>query len=206
MPFIRRRSFLASALPGLAMAQSTLPQRNPPRDLVSFSGDGIPFQPAQYAKLLQQILENGDSVTDRYLEGGAVEKLQDAFAKLLGKEAAIFLPTGTMANHFAVRLLAGDKRRVLVQQESHLYRDENDCAEMLSGLNLVPLAPDRSTFTLPEFSRAVADSSGPPYPMPIGALSIESPVRRRRGEVFDFEEMRKITAFAKEKEIGTHLD
>jgi threonine aldolase len=205
MPFIRRRSFLAGALPGLAMAQSTSP-RSTSRDLVSFSGDGVPLQPAQYAKLLQEILANGDSVTDRYLEGGAVEKLQSAFAKLLGKEAAIFLPTGTMANHFAVRLLAGDKRRVLVQQESHLYRDENDCAEMLSGLNLVPLAPGRSTFTLPEFSSAVADSSGPPYPMPIGAVSIESPVRRRRGEVFDFEEMKKITAFAKEKAIGTHLD
>jgi threonine aldolase len=206
MPFIRRRSFLASALPGLALAQSTLPLSNASREQVSFSGDGIPFQPAQYAKLLEEILANGDGVTDRYLEGGAVEKMQHVFAKLLNKEAAIFLPTGTMANHFAVRLLAGDKRRVLVQQESHLYRDENDCAEMLSGLNLVPLAAGHSNFTLADFSSAVADSSGPPYPMPMGAVSIESPVRRRRGEVFDFEEMKKITALAKEKAIGTHLD
>jgi hypothetical protein len=37
-------------------------------------------------KLLQEILANGDSVTDRYLEGGAVEKLQDVFAKLLNKD------------------------------------------------------------------------------------------------------------------------
>src|SRR5450432_2988038 len=206
MPSIRRRSFLASAVPGLAMAQSTISKTNPSRELISFSGDGIPFQPAQYAKLLQEILANSDGITDRYLEGGAVEKLQDTFAQLLGKEAAVFLPTGTMANHFAVRLLAGDRRRVLVQQESHLYRDENDCAEMLSGLNLTPLATGRSTFTLDEFSSAVADSAGPPYPMPIGAVSIESPVRRRRGEVFDFEEMKRITAFAKEKAIGTHLD
>lgn len=206
MPYIRRRSFLAGALPGLALAQSSsLPKGS--REVVSFSGDGIPFQPVQYAKLLQEILAGGgDGITDRYLEGGAVEKLQDRFAKLLNKEAAIFLPTGTMANHFAVRLLAGDKRRVLVQQESHLYKDENDCAEMLSGLNLVPLGAGRASFSLKEFSDAVADSAGPPYPMAIGAVSIESPVRRKRGEVFDFEEMKKITAFAKAKGIGTHLD
>jgi threonine aldolase len=206
MPFLTRRSLLASALPGLALAQSSASLPTQPRDPVSFSADGIGFSPVQYAMLLQKILTGGETLADRYLEGGAVEKLQDAFAQLLGKEAAVFLPTGTMANHFAVRLLAGDRRRVLVQQESHLYRDENDCAEMLSGLNLTPLATGRSTFTLDEFSSAVADSAGPPYPMPIGAVSIESPVRRRRGEVFDFEEMKKITAFAKRKSIGTHLD
>ena len=206
MPTFARRSFLASAIPALAMAQSTSPQRGPSRDLVSFSGDGVALQPAQYAKLLQEILDKGGNVTDRYLEGGAVEKLQDRFAKLLNKEAAVFLPTGTMANHFAVRLLSGSKRRVLVQQESHLYRDESDCAEMLSGLNLIPLASGRSTFTASEFENAVAESAGPPYPMPVGAVSIESPVRRKRGEVFDFAEMKAITAFAKANSIGTHLD
>ncbi len=176
------------------------------RELVSFAGDGVQLAPQQYAKLLSEILATGESPTDRYLEGGAVEKLEARFAKVLGKPAAVFLPTGTMANHLAVRLLAGDKRRVLVQNESHLYRDENDCAELFSGLNLVPLAPNRATFSYAEYAVAVADSAGPPYPMPIGALSIESPVRRRRGEVFDFGEMKKITSDAKAKGIGTHMD
>ena len=50
------------------------------------------------------------------MQGGAVEQLEQTFAKLLGKERAIFLPTGTLANHMAVRELAGDNRRVIVQQ------------------------------------------------------------------------------------------
>ena len=69
-------------------------------------------------------------------------------AALLGKEAAVWLPTGTLANHLAVRLLAGNRRRVLVQSESHLFNDCGDCAQTLSGLHLVPLASGRATFTL----------------------------------------------------------
>ena len=87
-----------------------------------------------------------------------------------------------------------------------MYCDEGDSAQLLSGLNLVPLAPGRATVRLEEVVQAVSRSAEPPYPAPVGAISIESPVRRRNGEVFDFEEMKKISAFAREKRIGLHLD
>ncbi len=106
----------------------------------------------------------------------------------------------------AVRLLAGERRHVLVQEESHLYRDEGDCAQALSGLNLVPLAPGRATIKASEIVEAVEKAGAPPYPVPVGAISIESPVRRMLGQAFDFEEMKKISAFAREKKIGLHLD
>ena len=76
--------------------------------------------------------------------GGVVEELEQRFAKLLGKETAIFMPTGTLANHIALRTLAGNRRRVLVQSESHIYNDTGDCVETLSGLNMMPLAPGRA--------------------------------------------------------------
>jgi threonine aldolase len=127
-------------------------------------------------------------------------------ATLLGKERALFLPTGTLANHLAVRVLAGDSRKALVQAESHLYRDEGDCAQLLSGLNLVALGPGRASLTADEVAKAVDEAAGPPYPAPVGAISIESPVRRTDGQVFDFEEMKKVCAYALGKHIGTHLD
>jgi threonine aldolase len=105
-----------------------------------------------------------------------------------------------------VRLLAGERRHVLVQEESHLYRDEGDCAQALSGLNLVPLAPGRATIKASEVIAAVERAGSPPYPVPVGAISIESPVRRTNGQAFDFEEMKKICSFAREKKIGLHLD
>ena len=51
-------------------------------------------------------------------------KPRGRFAALLGKDMAVYLPTGTLANHLALRRLARDGRPVLVQQESHVYNDE----------------------------------------------------------------------------------
>ncbi len=127
-------------------------------------------------------------------------------ASLLGKEVAVWLPTGTLANHLAVRMLAGSRRRVLVQAESHLHNDCGDCAETLRGLHLVGLAPGKATFTLEEAERAANDSMLGRVATPVGALQIESPVRRQHGERFDFSEMRKISAWARQRNIGLHLD
>jgi threonine aldolase len=116
------------------------------------------------------------------------------------------MPSGTLANHLALRLLARHGRRVLVQRESHLFNDEGDCAQQLSGLNLMPLAPGRASFTLEE---VMAEIEGPPearVAVPVGAISIETPVRRMAGEAFDFGEMRRICAAARDHGIGLHLD
>src|SRR5204862_6408624 len=125
------------------------------------------------------------TAADDYSRGGVVAELEARMATLLDKESAIFLPTGTLANHLAVRLLAQHGRRVLVQQESHLWNDEGDCATQLSGLTLVPLAPGRASFTLAEVDAAVAGAPEMRVAVPGGAISIETPVRRPAGAAFD---------------------
>jgi threonine aldolase len=176
------------------------------RQMVQFRSDGLGLSPAEYARLLADIAETRGIAADEYSRTGIVAELETRMAALLGKEAAVFLPTGTLANHLALRLLARTGRRVLVQQESHLYCDEGDCAQQLSGLTLVPLAPGRAAFSLAE---AVAAANGPPearVAIPVGAISIETPVRRMAGEAFDFAELQRICAFARERGIGLHLD
>lgn len=202
-----RRTFLKAAASSIALQQAALPQAPGAADQrrVLLTGDGVGLSTAEYAQLLTK-LTTDDPKADVYLKGGAVEELEGRFAKLLGKERGLFFPTGTLANHVAVRLLAGERRHVLVQEESHLYRDEGDCAQALSGLNLVPLAAGRATIKATEIVEAVERAAAPPYPVPVGAISIESPVRRTRGQAFDFEELKKISAFAREKKIGLHLD
>jgi threonine aldolase len=175
-------------------------------DLVVAYGDGIPHTPEQYSQLLAKLTAGGTITSDSYSRGGVVEQLESRMAEALGKETAVWLPTGTLANHLAVRLLAGAKRRVLVQADSHLYNDCGDCAQTLSGLNLVGLAPGKATFTLDEVRNAVEDSMQGRVATPVGAIQIESPVRRHDGARFDFDEMRKISAWARGKGIGIHLD
>jgi threonine aldolase len=174
--------------------------------IVQLRTDGLALSPAEYGRLLARLAAEGAAAVDEYSQGGVVAELERRMAALLGKERAVFLPTGTLANHLALRLLAKNGRRVLVQRESHLYNDEGDCAQQLSGLVLVPLAADRASFTLAE---AAAEIAGPPearVAIPVGAVSIETPVRRMAGEAFDFAEMRRITAYSRERGIGLHLD
>jgi threonine aldolase len=95
----------AAALTG-ALTSTATGNDQPPPSPVDFTGDGIPLRPAEYAALLARLAAEGRAGEDDYSRGGAVQTLEDQFARLLGKEAAIFMPTGTLANHLAVRALS----------------------------------------------------------------------------------------------------
>ena len=173
---------------------------------VHFRSDGRALSPAEYAALLTRLAENGGIAADEFSRDGAVAVLEERMAVILDKEAAVFLPSGTLANHLALRLLATRGRRVLVQRESHIYNDTGDCAQELSGLNLIPLAAGRATFTRAEVEAEIAREEEGRVATPIGVISIESPVRRLQGGVFDFAEMQRIAAVARGRGIGLHFD
>jgi threonine aldolase len=173
---------------------------------VHLSGDGIPLSPRQFASLLGRLCAERDIAVDDYLLGGEIESFERHWAALLGKERAIFMPSGTLANQLALRELAGPKRRVLVPEVSHVYNDTGDACQTLSGLTLLPLAAGAATFTRADVEAALARTAGGRVATGIGAILIESPIRRLTGRLFDWEEAKHITAFARENGIGTHLD
>ncbi len=195
---MKRRGFLSTPL-ALTAATTAGDEKR-----VYAYGDGIPLNPAAYAALLAQLAPG--IKTDSYSLGGVVEELEAEMASVLGKEAAVWLPTGTLANHLAVRLLAQNGRRVLIQEQSHLYADSGDCAQTLSGLTLVPLAPEQATYRFEEAEAAANQAQLGRVMTPVSALVIETPVRRRSGQSFDFGEMKKISAWAAQRKIGRHLD
>jgi threonine aldolase len=143
---------------------------------------------------------------DVYLTAGAVTELEHTMAEMLGKEDAAFLPTGTLANNLAVRVLCGDHRHALVQHESHLYLDEADSASLLSGINLVPLAAGKAAPSYEEVVAAIDSAEHGPYPVAVGAISLESPVRRANGASVPYALVEKISTLARSKGIGMHLD
>ena len=211
---MHRRHFLAAsgmaaATPSLALAATVpAPASAPetPSNLVNFTSDGLHDDPREYARLLHEIATTPGVEADNYSLGGEIAKLEALFAERLGKQAAMFVPTGTLANHLAVRGLAGVDRRVLVQAESHLYNDSGDGASTLSGLNLVPLGEGRSTITLDEIKSMVERSRGGRVQMQVGAISIETPVRRQDHTMVDLAELDRICDYAREQGIRLHLD
>lgn len=173
---------------------------------VDLTGDGMPLTAGEYAALLARLATQPGVEPDEYSRGGTVAVLEAQFAALLNKESAVFMPTGTLANHIAVRALAGERRRVVVQETSHLYNDSGDCAQQLSQLNLVPLAPGEATFRWEDVEGVLDRTATGRVALSVGAISIESPVRRLHHAAFDFEEMKRVSAKARERGIRLHLD
>ena len=160
---------------------------------VVFRGDGEPKTPAGMIARLAELDAQSALDPDNYSLGGSVEALERHFADLLGTEAAIFMPTGTLANHLAIRRHCGIRPRAIVQEQSHLYHDSGDTVTRLSSINLVPLAPGRPHFTAEELEDTLSASVSGRVINEVGAVMIESPVRRQSGQVVPIDLMRQIT-------------
>ena len=176
------------------------------RQAVVFRGDGEPKSPELMVRRLAEIADGIGIEADNYSLGGVVESVEMRMAEILGKEAAVFMPTGTLANHLAIRNQCGRGQRAIVQEQSHIYHDIGDCVQQLSGINLIPLAHQRPYFTLEEVKAAVETSVAGRVLTPVGALVIESPVRRQHGQIMPFDVMKQITEYCAANSIRTHLD
>jgi threonine aldolase len=200
-------AWAGAGLPSLAWAaaQSGAADGKGEDRVVRLTGDGLGLTAAQYARTLAELAERGIAEDD-YILGGVVEELETRMAKLLGKERAVFMPTGTLANNLAIRTLAGGAGRAVVQADSHLYLDSGDCVQTLSNVTLMPLGEGRATFTATELARLVERNNTGRVSTPIRVVSIESPVRRMRGQIFDPAELGKVIAVARQAGMRLHLD
>ena len=190
----------------LLRSDTTLIRDVPPDNTVIFRGDGEPKAPLTMLQRLAEFDQKFVLEVDSYSLGGNVEQLETKCAEMLGKEAAVFMPTGTLANHLAIRKLCGVKPRAIVQEQSHLYNDSGDCVTRLSNINLVPLAKECPYFTLEALKAAIEQAENGRVINPVGAVMVESPVRRQSGKIMPFDEMKAVTDYCRDKQIGSHLD
>lgn len=208
---MRRKDFLKiGGVLAAAATQSTfaasIHASKPLSESVDFVHDGLLLTPKDYASLLIKMADEGKIKPDYYSNGGVVEEMESVFAGLLGKESAVFMPTGTLANHIAVRHLANSNRRVIVQEQSHLYNDTGDCSQTLSNLNLIPIGVNSVEFSLEEVESIVKKTQTGRVESKVGVISIESPVRRQKDQIFTFERIKEIANYAKNNNIKMHLD
>src|SRR5262245_4717965 len=198
METVSRRHFFEiaseSAALGLMTTEAQATTKRPRRataanQTIHLSGDGLELSPPEYVTLLSDLCQKAAVEADAYCLGGEVERFEKQCAALLGKETAVFMPTGTLANQLAIRALAKDRRRVLLPEMSHIYNDTGDACQILSGLNLIPMAPGKATFTREEVERVMERTASGRVASQVGVIVAESPVRRLSGELFDFNEM-----------------
>ncbi len=174
---------------------------------IKFWGDGEMFEPEYYLTESLKIHATYPIIQDFYGVGGVVETLEEKFAEITGKEKAIYLPSGTMANQLAISVLSGENTKIFVQETSHVYRDEADASQSVFHKRLMPLAKGETFFTAQQLQTAIETMAEEEvFKSGIGAVSIENPVRRTDGRFVPIEEIRKISQYCRNNNIKLHMD
>lgn len=141
---------------------------------------------------------------DQFGEDPSVNLLQERVADLLGKEAALFLPSGTMANQVALRALTRPGDDVIVSHESHAVWHETGASAANSGVQFTAIGT-RGAFTSDQFLAAVKPRGHIIYP-PTTLVEIENTHNRAGGVVFPQDDAVRICAVAAEHNVATYLD
>jgi threonine aldolase len=141
---------------------------------------------------------------DQYGDDPTVNALQERVAALLGKEAALWLPSGTMANQVALRTLTHPGDDVIVSREAHAVWHETGGSAANAGVQLTEIGA-RGVFTTEEFLAAIKPRDHPIYP-PTTVVEIENTHNRAGGVIFPQDEAARICAAARKAHIATFLD
>jgi threonine aldolase len=140
-----------------------------------------------------------DLVADHYGIGELIGSFEKEIASLLGKQAAVFMPSGTMAQQIALRIWADRKHtpRVAFHPKSHLELHEEKGYQVLHGLHGVLVGPANRLFGVSDLEK-VAE--------PLAALLVELPQREIGGQLPSWDELGKVVAWARAHDVKLHLD
>lgn len=141
---------------------------------------------------------------DQYGEDPAMNRLQEKVAALLGKETALWLPSGTMANQVALRVLTRPGDDVIVSRECHAVWHETGGSAANAGVQFTEIG-ERGLFSTDELLRAIKPRGHVIYP-PTTLVEIENTHNRSGGVIFPQVEAERICAAARERGIATYLD
>ena len=141
---------------------------------------------------------------DVFGEDPTVNRLEEYVADLLGKEAALYAPSGTMTNQVGVQVNTNRAEEVLLHEGSHIFVYEAGAPAMLSGVQLRTLPGENGTID-PETVRAAVRPEDVHFPRS-RLLCLENTHNTSGGKVFPLEDFAAVAATAKELGLKVHLD
>ncbi|MBC7771834.1 MAG: aminotransferase class I/II-fold pyridoxal phosphate-dependent enzyme [Pyrinomonadaceae bacterium] len=155
--------------------------------------------PAMRQAMAQAVV--GDDVLG---DDPTVIRLQERIAQIMGKEAACFVPSGTMANQTALRAQTEHGDGIVAHRDSHIFLYETGGPAALSGCLGQMIDGHRGVFDVDQFLPHVKPNSI--HFAKTSLLVIENTHNRGGGSVWPIEQIRRVTSKAREMEIRCHLD
>lgn len=158
---------------------------------------------------MREAMASAEVGDDVYGDDPTVARLEEWTAEVLGKEAALFTPTGTMSNQIAIRCHTEPGDSVLAERNAHAWLVEGGAPAALSGVTVVGLDGERGAFRADRVRAAVRE----PHPMvpaacypPPRLVLAENTHNFAGGAVWPFPRLREMTAAARSLGLATHLD
>jgi threonine aldolase len=159
-------------------------------------------RPTEAMRAAMARAEVGDDV---YGEDPTVRALEERVAGLFGHEAALFTPTGSMANVLGVRALVAPGQEVLCESSSHIARAELGAHGAFSGITMRTWTSTRGQVDLEMVRRLFAPDMGPFF-VATAAVSVENTHNFAGGAVLPLPDLHALRAFADESGVRVHLD
>ena len=153
---------------------------------------------------MREAMARAEVGDDQYGEDPTTNRLQAELAALLGKEAALWLPSGTMSNQVAVMALARPGDEVITAREAHAGWHEVGAAAANAGVQIVEVGTG-GVFNAAQFEAAIKPAGLPVFPQTT-VVEIENTHNRAGGVVFPQDEVQRICALARERGIASFLD
>jgi threonine aldolase len=145
--------------------------------------------------------EVGDDVYD---EDPSARRLQERAAAMLGKDAALFVPSGTMGNQIAVRLHTEPGQEIIIEERSHMFNMEMAGMAVISGVLAHPIHCQDGMMDWDSIEAAIRPRSS--YFAQTGLVAVENTQNLAGGTVMSFERMQEIAERAHGKGLPVHLD
>jgi threonine aldolase len=159
-------------------------------------------RPSEPMRLAMARAEVGDDV---YGEDPTVRRLEERVAGLFGHEAALFMPTGSMANVLAVRSLVAPGQEVLCESRAHIARAELGAHGAYSGVTMRTWIHERGQVDLPVIESLFAPDMGPFF-VATAAISVENTHNFAGGAVLPIDDLRALRSFAGAAGARVHMD
>ncbi len=141
---------------------------------------------------------------DEYGEDPTVNRLQTLAAALLGKDAALYVTSGTMANQLALRVVGRRGTDVLCGERAHVYRYEHAATAGNVGVQLRPVPDPRGPFSAAAVHRAAEDAEH--HLPPLSAVAIENTHMPASGRPWRPDEVSAVSDAARDHGLRVHCD
>lgn len=168
--------------------------------IIDFRSDTV----TKPTKLMLEAMMNATVGDDVFGDDHTVNKLQDIAAKLFNKEAALFCPSGTMANQIAIKIHTNSPGEVICDELAHVYKYEGGGIGFNSGLATKLLKGEKGRLTA-ELIESALNPDDIHFPS-TQLVCLENTCNKGGGSIYDLEEIKKISKLCKDKSLKLHLD